>query len=110
MHCPGGSLGMRELILRDDLHHDVYEVVWVRSLLNGEPLYLAALYHPPPPHPRYTDAEFLRYIEDCINNIMVQQPSACIILAGDCNLLPDDSVCALGLYSLVTQPTHLGSK
>ena len=93
-----------------ELHHSAYEVIWIRSLLNSLPLYLAALYHPPSPRPRYKDEEFIAYIEDCLNTIAQQQANATIIWAGDCNQLSDDAVCALGLHSLVKQPTHMGSK
>ena len=93
-----------------ELESLVYEVIWVKTLLNSSPLYIAAVYHPPPPRPLYTDSEFLVYVEQCLNSIASRPGQATVILGGDYNQLSDDDMCAFGLQNLVLQPTHLGNK
>jgi Reverse transcriptase (RNA-dependent DNA polymerase) len=89
-----------------EAHSDKFELLWVKTSVLSTACYIGALYHPP--KPLYNVADLVTYITRCIDCIAAESPSAIIILAGDCNQLPDAALSALGLTCVVDQPTHMG--
>lgn len=83
----------------------LYELLWLRVQSVDCNLVIGALYHPP--KPLYKEADLMAYIEasvDYINNVFLD---ACIILAGDFNMLSvQQLVMRTGLLPIVHQPTR----
>jgi len=52
--------------------------------------FIAALYHPP--RPLYQPTELLNYIEECVEEVSRDYPTAHIVLAGDLNKLSEREV------------------
>ena len=78
-----------------------FELLWIRV---GN-LFIAVLYHPP--KPLYSAEDLLNYIEDCVEEVSREFPSAHIVIAGDMNQLPnDDLVECTSLTQIVQQPTR----
>lgn len=84
-----------------------FELVWVKVRVMAVPLYVIALYHPPK-STTYTPSELVVYLEDSLDQLSRDDPTAVIIIAGDFNKLPDDDITAIGLTNIVKVPTHQG--
>jgi len=82
----------------------IYEILWVKA---GS-LFVGVLYHPP--KPSYTIDSLLDYLESTVNEIERDFPAADVVLSGDFNQLPQDSVVRrTGLTQIVHQPTRGGN-
>jgi len=85
------------------------EVLWLTYLVGETKFYLAAIYHPP--KPCYPTAILLSYIERVTDSIIMGPDlDPVVILAGDCNAIPDTAILSMGFINLVTVPTHMGNK
>jgi hypothetical protein len=83
-----------------------FEILWIKTWVNNRECYIAAVYHPP--EPKYPTDELLSHIESVIDGLNNSNPNSLIIVAGDLNQLSNDKMCALGLLSIVKEPTHAG--
>jgi len=90
---------------------DRFELLWITAQLNGNVLYIGALYHPPVTSKlQYTAAELIQHLQLTIDCITDSDDLAIIVLSGDFNQLCDDSLQAMGLISVIDEPTHQGHK
>ena len=85
-----------------------FEILWIKTKLNDNDLFIAGLYHPPKPN--YKTQDLLDFFESTIDYIMCNFDSPIIIMAGDVNKLPNEAICSLGLYLAIDVPTHGGNK
>jgi Reverse transcriptase (RNA-dependent DNA polymerase) len=87
----------------------LFELLWIRITFVSNSAFIGVLYHPP--KPIYEPADLLLYIGDCIEQITNTFPGDLIIMAGDMNTLPDQSILMVtGLTSIVDEPTRGLSK
>lgn len=81
------------------------ELLWVRSSTATETVITGALYHPP--KPCYQSADLYDHIERSLEEILVANDGASVILGGDFNQLRLPEVTArTGLIPLVNVPTR----
>jgi len=81
------------------------ELLWVRVELQTASFLIGALYHPP--KFGYPIVELYDYTEATLEELLLQNPDASVILAGDFNQLNIDEVSArTGLLPLVKTPTR----
>jgi hypothetical protein len=94
------------------VNHDKFEVVWIRTKLRDNNLFIASLYHPPPSSSSsqsYASTELLDYLRDSIESIVTVDEGAIVILGGDFNQLNHNELTSSGLISVVNVPTHKGN-
>ena len=85
---------------------DAFELLWVKAKLLSSTLFIGVIYHPP--NPSYHSADLIQLLSLTLDYISNNFDNSTVILAGDFNQLADDDMCALGLLSIVQQPTHMG--
>ena len=82
-----------------------YELLWLQLKGTFRTITLGIIYHPP--KPIYDTQVFLNYIENCVSLIELKYNDSIILLAGDMNTLPDNSLLSnTGLISIVKEPTR----
>ena len=120
LHIPGYTLHRRDRLRRRGggvavyVRDTIQSIVWTAAKddrafeLHWQKLgevFLGAVYHPP--RPLYTSESILKYIEEALDEICSNFPSATIIMAGDFNQLSDQDVAErTGLIQIVHQPTR----
>ena len=85
---------------------DTYELLWVRTdHADARTMIVGALYHPP--KPIYDSNKLLGYIERTVDKITDEIPGAVIVIAGDLNQLPEETLVGkTGFIPIVKQPTR----
>ena len=83
-----------------------FEVLWLRVNYNKKQYIFGGLYHPP--KPIYKTDDFLQYISKTMDEIFVLPGKPHIVLAGDFNLIPMNTIPAMGLQETFVGPTHMG--
>ena len=85
---------------------DTYELLWVRTEhADARMMIVGALYHPP--KPIYDSNKLLDYIERTVDKITDEIPGAVIMIAGDLNQLPEETLIGkTGFIPIVKQPTR----
>jgi len=90
---------------------DRFELLWITAPLNDNVLYIRVLYHPPVTSKlQYTAAELIQHLQLTIDSTTDSDDLAIIVLSGDFNQLCDASMQAIGLISVIDEPTHQGHK
>ena len=127
-HSHGGGVAMyyRETLpiqRRQDLEHPNLEILWQQLPGKGGHIFIGVCYSPPGRNMQQADT-FIDNLTECIGHAMDKNPVA-IYLLGDFNdqcrtwhgshdkselkYKLHDSINSLGLYQLVTEPTHFTS-
>ena len=69
-----------------DYNDTVFECLWCEiQVKNNNKYYVAAIYNPP--NPAYLEPDLLDYLSECCERILISDPAARIIIAGDVNHL-----------------------
>ena len=86
--------------------NDTYELLWVRTEhADARTMIVGALYHPP--KPIYDSNKLLDYIERTVDKITDEIPGAVIMMAGDLNHLPEETLIGkTDFIPIVKQPTR----
>jgi hypothetical protein len=87
-----------------------FEVLWARvtNCLNSSCVYYISSVYYPPKTQLYTESELLDFIDSSVKQIESLDSNAAIVIAGDFNQIPNNSIENIGLLNIVNVPTHLG--
>ena len=89
-----------------DYNDTVFECLWCKiQVKEKNKYYVAAIYNPP--NPTYLEPDLLDYLSDCCEQILISDPGARIIIAGDVNHLRISEFSRQhNLEQLVKKPTR----
>ena len=82
------------------------ELLWVKMSINSMTVLVGALYHPP--KPIYKPSDLLCELDSVLSRSLASLNDTLVILGGDFNQLPNDSITRLGLQPLFFGATHAG--